>query len=167
MVVEMDAGGAFPVGYSHQMVTQLIQDSSLEAVFSNRFFHSGRLHNIYNHSTGRIATSLIGTVLSNLLLPLGRIVPDMTSGLSVVRSGVARHIFETYGSSEEFVSVSIGPGHFFQTEWRSLILWNTDKVLFHNIKMGEFKERKPASLGTGSLLRAFRALLKLRAKRAA
>jgi len=162
IVVEMDAGGSFPVIYAMEMVQILLGDPSVDAVFSNRFFHSGRVWNMFNHRPSRIATSLTGTLLANAFLPLGKVIPDMTSGLSVVRSDVVKKVFQKYPNPDEYVSVKTGPGHFFQTEWRFKILSVTKRVAIHNIRMGEFKERKPAKLGNSTLFTALKALFVLR-----
>jgi len=154
VVVEVDAGGSF----SSKDIPRLISlIDGKDAVFSNRFTHSGRLHNIYGHSLSRKALSAFGTVSANLLLRLGRYVPDMTSGLSAVRKDTLIELFENSPRLENWVSVST-VGHFFQTEYRTRLLWLSPKIAILNISMGNGKVRKSQKFKPEMITKSLKAL---------
>ena len=156
-IVEMDAGG------SHDPRALPLFVKGLEeagAVFSTRFSHGGKMI----HPLQRKLASLAGTLLANLLLGLGRFVPDMTSGYESFRGEVLQRLLELV-PPDTWISVNEDPGHFYQTEMRAYLCWMEAKISLVPIVMGEGKVRKPQTLGPKKLLRAFKNLLALRKRR--
>jgi len=156
-VVEMDAGGSHDPDDLPRFVEGL---QRADAVFSTRFSHGGRMV----HPLQRKVASLIGTLLGNLLLGLGRFVPDLTGGYESFRREILQRLFNMV-PPDEWLTVSRGPGHLYQMEMRTYLCWMRLRISLVPITMGVGKVRSPQALGPRKLLQATKTLLVLRKRR--
>lgn len=153
-VVEMDAGGSHNPRDLLRFVRGL---ESAETVFSTRFSRGGKMI----HPLQRKLASLTGTLLANLLLGLGRFVPDMTGGYEAFRREVLRDLFELVPPND-WLTVNREPAHLYQMEMRAYLCWMRRRLSLVPIVMGVGKVRKPQKLGFGKLCLAFGTLIALR-----
>lgn len=161
-IVEMDAGGSFDPNALPQFLDSL---KTASAVFSTRFTQGGRMV----HPFQRKLVSLTGTVLANLSLGLGRVVPDMTGGYEAFRAELLKSLFGLT-PPDRWISANHGPGHFYQTEMRTRVCWMTTarpevKIGLVPITMGAGKIRAPQKLSAAALCQALKSLLRLRKER--
>ena len=159
-VVEMDGNG------SHDPATILAFLAELEkpadAVFSTRFSQGGE---IVGYPLQRVVTSLVGTVLANAVLGLNRVVPDMTSGFEAFRREALQSLFEVV-PSDDWISVTEGPGYFYQTEMRAYLCWMGGKISIIPIIWGANRvTQNNAKIAFSNLTKSLKALWLLRKKR--
>lgn len=159
-IVEMDGNGSHDPRALRLFMESLKRDKT-EAVLSTRFSHGG---GIVGYPLQRRLASLIGTILANLILGLGRPVPDMSSGYEAFRAETLCKVFSAV-PIDEWVSVKQGPGHFYQIEMRAYLCWMGCRISFVPIIWGTGRIESPTKLPPGDLIRAFKSLLLLRKKR--
>jgi len=159
MVVEMDANGAHDPSYIREFLDRL--EKGKGAALSSRFAPGG---GIEQYPLQRQLISRSGTIAANLVLGLGRWVDDMTSGYEAFRKEVLGDIFGTL-PIEKWVSVTRGPGHFFQTEMRAMVIWRKHSFDMVPIVWGAERMEEPELLPLRTVLKAFRSLMILRSKR--
>ena len=132
------------------------------AVLSSRFTKGGRVD---KYPLQRQIISRSGTIAANLVLGLGQYVEDMTSGYEAFQDEVLGDLFSNY-PIENWISVTKGPGHFYQTEMRTLVIWRGHNVGIVPIVWGSDRMEEPTTLPIKTVLKAFRSLAELRTKRA-
>ncbi len=159
-VVEMDANGSHDPAAITAFLTEL--ENGAEAVFSTRFSHGGK---IVGYPLQRVVISTLGTVLSNALLMLNRVVPDMTSGYEAFRRETLQRLFEVIPLSE-WLSVNHGPGYFYQTEIRAYLCWMGKRIAIVPIVWGADRvTQNNAQIASGNLTKSLKALWRLRRRR--
>lgn len=157
-VVEMDATGAHDPCYLPGFLETLkIQDAAL----SSRFTNGG---SISQYPLQRFLVSWGGTLLANLLLGFSRWMPDATSGYEAFRAETLKAVFAKY-PVEEWISVTRGPGHLYQTEMRAYLEWLGASIGYVGITWGAGRVKKPNTLGLGYLLKAWYGLRGLQKRR--
>lgn len=157
-VVEMDANGSHDPQYLPKMIKTL-EDS--DAAFSSRFSSGGGIN---KYPLSRRLVSLTGTAIANLLLVPGKWVPDMTGGFEAFRSETLKDILGAH-PIDEWISVTRGPGHFFQTEMRTLIIWRKHRYSIVPIVWGTNRTEEAKALPLKTLYKAFGSALILRASK--
>jgi dolichol-phosphate mannosyltransferase len=154
-IVEMDANGSHNPEYIPEFLERLNHSA---AAFSTRFSHGGRID---RYPEQRKLISAGGTILANLVLGLGKYIPDMTSGYEAFRREVLGDVIAKQ-PIESWVSVAVGPGHFFQTEMRARIIWRHHSYDMVPIIWGTDRMSNPDNLSVKEVLRALRSLFVLR-----
>lgn len=161
-VLEMDAA-AHPPSKIPALLAALEggQDGSgYDAVFTTRFSQGGGSH----YRVQRQAVSRVGTIAANLVLGLGEWKPDMTSGFEIFRSHVLGNIFARQ-PIEELISVKRGPGYFWQTELRTMVIWAGHTHTFVPFVHGQGLTERPPNLPLKTILKSFQDLMILRSQR--
>jgi len=157
-VIEMDANGAHKPDYIPQFLNSL---EGASAALSSRFTRGG---GIEKYPFQRRVISKSGTIASNLILGLGTWVDDMTSGYEAFRKEVLGDIFSTQ-PIEKWISATRGPGHFYQTEMRTLVIWRGYDFEIVPIVWGNDRTQEPVKIPLKTVLNAFQSLLILRARK--
>lgn len=159
-VIEMDANGAHDPVYIPEFLKVLNKEDT-GAALSSRFAKGG---SIERYPLQRQLISRSGTIAANLFLGLGQWVDDMTSGYEAFRSEVLGDVFSTQ-PIEKWISVEKGPGHFYQTEMRAMIIWRNHRYDLIPIVWGADRNVNPDLLPLKTVLTAFKRLIELRARR--
>ncbi len=157
-IIEMDANRSHQPKYIPDFIDTL---DTTGAVFSSRFSEGGGTE---RYSIPRKVISKGGTLAANAILGLGSYVPDMTGGYEAFQREVLGDVFEKV-PIEEWISVNRGPGHFYQTEMRTLVIWRGHNVGVVPIKWGSERSEDPKNLPLSTATAALRSLYLLRQKR--
>lgn len=158
-IIEMDANGAHDPIYIREFVDRL--DKGAGAALSTRFAKGG---GIEKYPFQRRIISKSGTIASNLVLGLGRWVDDMTSGYEAFRKEVLGDVFSTQ-PIEKWVSVTRGPGHFYQTEMRARVIWRGHDFSMVPIVWGSERVQDAELLPLRTVIKAFHSLMILRTQK--
>lgn len=159
-IVEMDANGSHDPAAISEFLAEL--ENGADAVFSTRFSHGGR---VVGYPFQRVVISMVGTVLSNALLTLNRVVPDMTSGFEAFRRETLQGLFKL-APSDEWISVTKGPGYFYQTEMRAYLCWMGGKISIVPIIWGANRvTQNNAKIAASNLTESLRSLWALKKRR--
>lgn len=159
MVIEMDCNGAHDPIYIREFLDRL--EKGKQVVFSSRFSSGGKVE---KYPIQRQIISRGGTLIANLLLGLGQYVNDMTSGYQAFKRGALADIFAAL-PIDEWISVTRGPGHFYQTEMRTLAIWRGHEFGIVPIVWGTERMEEPKTLPLKTVLKAFGSLLILKSKK--
>jgi dolichol-phosphate mannosyltransferase len=161
MVIEMDANGAHDPGYIPEFIERMSKDED-SAVFASRFSDKGGIN---QYPLQRKLISQTGTFLANITLGLETgWVDDMTSGYEAFNSSVLKDVFKTY-PIENWISVERGPGHFYQTEMRTLVIWRKHSFELLPIVWGTDRMEEPVTLPAKTVIKALTSLMILRSKK--
>jgi dolichol-phosphate mannosyltransferase len=159
MIIEMDANGAHDPIYIREFLDRL--ENNKDAAFSSRFGPKGGIN---KYPLQRQLISRSGTFAANIVLGLNRWVEDMTSGYEAFKKEVLGDVFSTY-PIEDWISVTRGPGHFYQTEMRSIVIWRGHDYAMVPIVWGTERMEDPATLPLKTVIKAFQDLFILRSKK--
>jgi hypothetical protein len=152
-IIEIDSSG----GHLPEEITRFIEAfKNADVVFSTRFAWGG----INKYPLQRKVVSLFGTVLAKLALHVN--LSDGTSGFEGYTTQLINEVFRI-SPPDTWLSATIGPFHFYQTELRALICniarYNSEiKVVEVPITYGQEKSGK--NLKAKYILQAFRTYLK-------
>jgi hypothetical protein len=154
--IEMDANGSHNPEYIREF-TQVLEKGK-GAAFSTRFSSGG---SVERYPLQRQIISRGSTLLANLTLGLGQYVPDMTSGYQAFSNEVLGDLF-SIEDIQKWITVTRGPGHFYQTEMRAKTIWRNNSFEMVPIKWGSDRAEEPEHLPIKTLMTAFQSLVELR-----
>jgi len=158
-VVEMDGNGSHKPEDLPAFIAGL--ENGAGAVLSTRFCQGGK---VVEYPPQRRLISVGGTVLANLVLGLGQLVSDMTSGYEAFDGRILQRLFKLVPTNR-WISANEGPGHFYQTEMRTYLCWMGCKISIVPIIWGAGRVEKPTKLPFGDLTKSLKGLWRLRKRR--
>ncbi|MFA6602443.1 MAG: hypothetical protein WCT01_01435 [Candidatus Shapirobacteria bacterium] len=160
VLLEMDLNGSHPTKYIADFLNAHNQGKL--AAFSTRFSENGSAK---GYPLARRINSYLGTVSTNLLFGWtgSSYIPDMTSGFQLWDSQIISDIMARHPSGT-WLSDTIGPGHFVQTEGRVYTreIVPRSQIAMIPIVWGEHRFTPPNKLPLTTSLKAFKTLLTFR-----